>query len=329
MQEFSSRMLEEFRHAMEIRGRSVKPILSMITGLAEYEKKLGRPVLEFTKDNFIDFLSQYQGTNRRSMRNQKSYLNTYLEWLMERGYPSTQAVAALDPVTYDDLSLDHAFSKYYFRDFDSLKSHLFDRVDEALEGDYVDPHVFDTQIAALFLAWFGLRKADVLSLKKADLPHKSNCLLLSSAEVELPGTVMDFLRFYAGSDGFERIKAKNKRYVEFCSYKPSEYLLRSIKSDRLTDNALRSSINTLNVVDPLGKAFSFSKVYWSGVFSRLHGEELTGGRVELPAYNHGDKGRAEFDRVKRILADNVETDDQIRDRMKEYEKYKSYFWPDE
>ena len=109
----------------------------MIAGLAEYEKKLGKSVLDFTTDNFIDFLSQYQGTNRRSMRNQKSYLNAYLDWLEQRGYPAAHAAEMLDPVTYDDLSLDHAFAKYYFRDFDSLKSHLSDRIEAALEQGYI------------------------------------------------------------------------------------------------------------------------------------------------------------------------------------------------
>lgn len=328
MQEFSFRLLKEFRSAVEARGRSVKPLLSMITGLASYEKKLGKPVLEFTTDNFIDFLSQYQGTNRRSMRNQKSYLNTYLDWLTQQGYPAAHAAEMLDPVTYDDLSLDHAFSKYYFRDFDSLKSHLFNRVEAALEQGYIDPHVFDTQIVALFLAWFGLNKEEVLALEKSDLPPAGNRLEVSGKVLELPGPVMDLLRAYAKAEGFERTKVKDGSYVEFCTYKPSSYLLRSIKSSRLSDNALRSSINTLNVADPEGKAFSFSKVYWSGVFSRIHGEELTGGRFELPAYNRMDKGRAEFDRIKRILAQDAGNDDRIRDRMKEYEKYKAYFWPE-
>lgn len=328
MQEFSFRLLEEFRHAAETRGRSVKPLLSMIAGLAEYEKKLGKSVLDFTTDNFIDFLSQYQGTNRRSMRNQKSYLNAYLDWLEQRGYPAAHAAEMLDPVTYDDLSLDHAFAKYYFRDFDSLKSHLSDRIEAALEQGYIDPHVFDTQVVALYLAWFGLNKEEVLSLEKSALPESGNRLDLPGKTLDLPGAVMELLRAYAKAEGFERTKAKDGSYVEFCSYKASKYLLRSIKSDCLSDNALRSSINTLNVADPEGKAFSFSKVYWSGVFSRIHSEELTGGRFELPAYNRMNKGRAEFDRLKRILADDAGNDDRVRDRMKEYEKYKAYFWPE-
>jgi hypothetical protein len=187
---------------------------------------------------------------------------------------------------------------------------LQDLIEESImSSDAYDRCLYDMPRAALYLAWFGLTEQQTLDLLKSDVLDDG--VIVDGTKIPVPPSVASALIQCRDSDGYYMVS----RGVRMRPYKPTEYLMRSWSSPRLTPATMRTMITNLNNIMDKRYSLTYNVVRQSGIFYRAFMLECNS-----KVFDFGDK-----DFMRKVFCCKSDSNEQIRRRLKAYDNYKQLF----
>jgi hypothetical protein len=292
------------------------------------EKEIGKTIEDgLCEENYILFLSKFKSRTVVSFYVLKSAIMRYMRWLLEKGYIDAQKLDAMAALRFEDVPLDDEdYSRKFFKDFDSLRETVESMILIAIdEYGVIDEARYDTEVAAIYLSWFGVSQEDICKIEKRDLTDSG--VMVNGKEVYLPDFVSDFLKKYAVSEGFQQ----QSRGLMMRKYTSTSYLLRTCKTknDMLSVTNLRTSISHFSEIynkyqkenddgkdNKKGHQLNLSTIYWSGIYSRAYEYECENGLIQP----------FDYDTIKKIFGETYDQDRFVANkRLRSYQAYKKVF----
>lgn len=182
-----------------------------------------------------------------------------------------------------------------------------------MTADRIDERIFSTQIAAIYMAWCGVKLEDALLVKKSDV--KDNCVYVKGKPIFPNSTILAFLQEYR----YETEYNSQARTIVTFKYVPSQWLFRSTKSAHIdSEKTMRIFIRNLGKYgtdDGNGSIFNYDKIYWSGIYSRAYDYECKHGIIEL-----GD-----VKTINKVFQEDTTTQ-LANKRLRSYRRYAEYFF---
>lgn len=275
----------------------------------------GKDIHKFTRDDFVDYYYALIGISRSVFDEHKRDAKNYLE--------SVNAIDALDnlsSISYYEIQHAETMQSEFFADFDDLFDSLAERINKL--SIRVDSSVYDAQFATLMLAWAGVQPEDAVNVKKANINEHSRTVVVDGKTYRIPERGMTPVIRYVLAD--RMIKPNNKGLCEMF-LRESDYLFRTFKSDKVTQQSLLAGVTTkLNTVE--GKRFHYGSVRLSGVFSRamLYEQEL-GAIKTLPRSSTPEDKAAFIEEMGRVFEQKFHNETILKQRLSQYRAYKAYF----
>ncbi len=309
----SSYRLQYIEDRRQVAGFTDKTLLVLeqtFQRISRFEEAIGKTLEEgMTREELVSLFENLQTVKTSSFIAVKSRIMTYLEWLNARGASiDTSALAAL---RIQDISVDPILDGEYFRDFQSLQ----DAVQEVLHAaNKVSDDVFATQIAAIYLAWCGVRVEDLVDIEKQDVYE--DCILVKGKQIRPNETIMSFLRRYRDLEGYDSLG----RTIIFLKYAPSSFLLRTMRVDRINPKSISALFSKLNLVEQeqnSNRRFVYSNIYRSGVFHRAYLYECENGKIQ----------KDDLKTISRVFCEEFSTVSLANIRLQEYNTYRNHFFP--
>ncbi|MCD8016796.1 MAG: hypothetical protein LUE97_03130 [Oscillospiraceae bacterium] len=292
-----------------------------------YEKQYGKTLEEgYTKDEYLRLINSLGTVALSTFRNTKVRLRKYVEQLNNDEIISSEAVSALEEISYDMIEFGTAFSNRFFKDFGDLQWEL-DMVLRA--ADKIDDRVFYSAFSAIYLAWCGLTSQETLNLKREDIGV--NYINVGNRTIIPNATIMAYLNEYKNATVYY---VQTRSEIAFW-YKESPWLMRTYKSERVSRNSLTTMISNLSTYNEVetrkfnedtqeyetevvrrNRGFTYDKVYWSGVFYRAYIYEGQNGKVSAA------------DKETLAMLFPQSRGRKAADSFKLYQEYKKYFYPE-
>lgn len=264
----------------------------------------------YTKEDYIQLLSSLNIRNISGLLPLKSYIRKYVERLIEDGRLAPDFLDEIIKVSYDDLDAARLFELKFFKDFDSLQ----DAIETTLVvADKVDERIFSTQIAAIYMAWCGLKLEEALMLKKEDV--KEDSIQVGDREIHPNPTIMKFMQDYRDEVEYQSA-AKG---IITLKYVPSDWLFRSVRSDHV-DSPKTMRIFIRNFGKSSGSEeniFNYDKVYLSGIYHRAYLYECANGTIK----------KNDVKTISNVFHENYPTTSLANNRLQGYRKFVQYFFP--
>lgn len=287
-----------------------------------YEKRTGESLdAGLTKDAYAALFCSMGLRHTMRLSNYKNAIRFYISYLVARGALPEEQLRVLRSVNADDVSKaeeEHGSGQLlYFKDIAMLKEAISETLDISA---CFDTDVYEDMVAALYLIWHGLTLEQITALKKTDI-SENGVLAGGEAMGAMQPFALERILRYRNSEGFFSMK----HHLSFFNYKPSEYLFRSVKSEKLTCASISRKLSEFNAVAKGAYSFKYSVVHWSGIFSRVYELERTsiasGGE---PVFNLKNKAFA-----SKIFQENLDNNAQLYlARIRDYTLYKRLYYPD-
>lgn len=273
---------------------------------AEYKKSIDDG---YTKDDYIQLLAALNIRNISGFLSTKSLIRKYVEKLIEDGHLPLSSLNDIVHIGYDDLDAAKIFELKFFKDFESLQ----DAIEATLVvADKVDERIFSTQIAAIYMAWCGLKLEDALRLKKEDV--KENSIQVGDSEIFPNSTIMEFMKDYRDATEYQSA-AKG---IITLKYVPSEWLFRSTKSDHVdSPKTMRIFIRNFGKSAGGDNIFNYDKVYLSGLYHRAYLYECVNGTIK----------KNDTETISKVFEENYARTSLANNRLQSYRKFVQYFFP--
>ena len=297
-----------------------------------FYKKLGdsmpqnKPISEYNREDFVEIISNFNTFTTNTFVKTKSNIHSYFEWLMSRGEMSEEQLKIFSDIHFKDFNVTDSYSLYYFKDFNELYTSLEEAIKFRTEDDD-DEGEFDTLRAIDYLSWYGFTLEDLTNVLKKDIDRDRPIVYRGKNRISITvdEKCIEFLRAYAGTNTFmSRRYGRGKSEV---SYRRTEYLIRTDRSEQLNSAAIRAISSRINAdSDEIGKVFTIKKIFLSGMYSRAYLDELENGELSKT-----DNARL----IKLFDSDNSQSKDKLSPsdknkvknfRFNEYEKFKSVFY---
>lgn len=273
---------------------------------AEYKKSIDDG---YTKDDYVQLLAALNIRNISGFLSTKSLIRKYVEKLIEDGHLPLSSLNDIVHIGYDDLDAAKIFELKFFKDFESLQ----DAIQTTLVvADKVDERIFSTQIAAIYMAWCGLKLEDALRLKKEDV--KENSIQVGDKEIFPNPTIMEFMKDYRDATEYQSA-AKG---IITLKYVPSDWLFRSTKSDHIdSPKTMRIFIRNFGKSAGGDNIFNYDKVYLSGLYHRAYLYECVNGTIK----------KNDTETISKVFEENYARTSLANNRLQSYRKFVQYFFP--
>ena len=299
---------------MHMSEQSKQVYLRRFQHVGIWEKKYQRDLAIFSRDQLLQIIESLNGNVGNSFAVNKRFIFHYMVWY-QRTYPEESVnLPAVRSIFPEDLAHDSILATSYFKSFDELDYHVAQTIRMA---DRPDEMEYATHIVAIYLAWFGVKQANVCDICIKDVSTTQNLIAIPacSKTIELPDTIMDYIRRYAASDGYDT----QAKVLIHKTYKDKVHLLRTYRSDRLDVTNLRSMLTRFSELNQGSyKKFNYDKIYWSGIFSRAYHYELD----HVPITKH------DVPLLERLFDKPLTSPSQVQSLLKRYRKYTSYYFAD-
>ena len=307
------------------REQIVKGILDQNTNASNMFRQVWKHVLAYeassgnsldnglTREQYIDLFSSFC-RRRAGFTARKSAVMSYVRAMVESGSLPAEQVTVLSSVHFPDLNVagtvgqarENAVKLGYFKNFQALKTAVMETV---VESGAKYPEKFDIPTAILFLAWFGLTEEEITNVRKADLTPDG--ITVGDRFVSMPDDVMQFLHPVKNSLGYNQ-QAKG---VIFRSYIPSEYLIRTDRTDKMTVESMRPILYRMNKESDCRYSLSYETAFRSGVYFRAYMLECASDSFDLkdPAF------------AAKVLCADTSTESKHLAAIGNYNAYKKLF----
>lgn len=275
----------------------------------------GKNVAEFNRDDFVTSYYSLVGISRSAFDEHKRDARDYLESIN-----AADALDELESISYYEIKHHEVMESEFFKDFNDFFDTLTDRVSKL--SIRVDASVFDAQVATLMLAWAGVLPEDAVNIKKADVGEYSRTVIANGNSYRIPAPGMTPVVRYAKSSRL--IKPNNKGLCEMF-LRESEYLFRTFKTEKMTQESLLAGVTTkLNIVN--GKKFHYGNVRMSGVFSRTMAYEQEIGAIKSPPRSSSQEVKDSFmEEMGRVFEQTFHNETILKQRLSQYKAWKDYF----
>lgn len=273
----------------------------------------GKPLSEFTKENFIDLLFNKVGMSVSSFSNLK---RTIID--VSKGDDNVKRVLA--GVKYINVTHTDTYGSSYFKSYHDMMKYAKQAVQKTASERDSDVHIYDVTLASLTLAWYGILIDDCVNVKKNDVLETSELVLPSGDKIKICKEAYVFLTEYINSEGYFAFHGMER----WKPYQPSTYLLRTDKSMQCTTQTIRSGIS--RYLSSPEKKVTYDSVYWSGVFSRIREYEEKNGRIYLPNQLNTEDRTAFMELMMTFVKDKVNSEYDVYSRYKLYKAYRKFFY---
>lgn len=263
----------------------------------------------YTKEDHIQLFAALNVRNISGFLSTKSLIRKYVEKLIEDGHLPPSSLDDIVHIGYDDLDPARIFELKFFKDFESLQ--------EAIEttlvvAEKVDDRIYSTQIAAIYMAWCGLKLEDALKLKKEAV--KENSIQVGDHEIFPNPTIMEFMRDYRDATEYHSAA----RGTITLKYVPSEWLFRSTKSDHVdSPKTMRIFIRNFGKSAGGDNIFNYDKVYLSGLYHRAYLYECVNGTIK----------KNDTETISKVFEESYARTSLANNRLQSYRKFVQYFFP--
>lgn len=273
---------------------------------AEYKKSIDDG---YTKDDYVQLLAALNIRNISGFLSTKSLIRKYVEKLIEDGHLPLSSLNDIVHIGYDDLDAAKIFELKFFKDFESLQ----DAIQTTLVvANKVDERIFSTQIAAIYMAWCGLKLEDALRLKKEDV--KETSIQVGDKEIFPNPTIMEFMKDYRDATEYQSAAKE----IITLKYIPSDWLFRSTKSDHVdSPKTMRIFIRNFGKSAGGDNIFNYDKVYLSGLYHRAYLYECVNGTIK----------KNDTETISKVFEENYARTSLANNRLQSYRKFVQYFFP--
>lgn len=252
--------------------KNVTIIDTILNIIGSVETSLGKSVTDFNRSDFIVLFYELGCYSPNTYRNKKSIILSYLNQLYEKSLMNKDVYlrqkAIVTELRFEDLNVNTIYDKMYHKNFNGLNEILLNTVDLLCDGCI---GTFDTLVACSYLAWAGIKLEESVVLNKHDVSVTESKIVCPTRVVFVnEERIMIFLRDYSHSNYYEK---RAKGGIAKMNYKDSNFLLRTFKSPCVDVKSIHRIFSKFNSAADMSIKFKYDKIYWSGVFYRLHLKE--------------------------------------------------------
>ena len=285
-------------------------VINFFKRINKFELKIRKNLEDgYSKEQFINLLSSFNNTNVPSFLNCKSTIKKYIEYLCDNNVLDKCYLSNIESVNYDDIDTAHVFDMKFYKNFKTLQ----DAIELCLMvANRIDERIFSTQIAAIYMAWCGVKLEDALLIKKEDV--KEDCIYVNGKPIFPNSTILEFIKDYRDETEYN----SQARTVVTFKYVPSEWLFRSTKAGQIDEKNMRIFIRNLGKYgtdDGKGSILNYDKIYWSGIYCRAYAYECENGVIQV-----GDTQT-----INKVFQEN-NTKLLANKRLRAYRRYAEYFF---
>ena len=239
----------------------------------DLEEEQDKDLYEMNKEKQEEILANFPTSSAATLRNYISVFKKYNEWAINKGLNPT-GINPLGNVKANDFLeniLYRALKKKYV-----TREKLKEMAEEALKSG------LDVQdVATTILPFFGVLGANHYEMKNLKVEDLRDGYVVvnqedgESRKVEIEEWAMEYLRDAA--DATEREVCGLDRTVK---YKPSEYVLKTTKTDQITLTSLTERIKKVSGSIGLGRTINATSLYKSGMYQLIKDKLQEEGREQ-------------------------------------------------
>ena len=280
--------------------------------ISAFEETHGKPMEHgYTRQEYLALFASMNIRSASYFGKLRSAVKAYANYLVSKGLLSSDQPNTINKIKFTEVGIQtrNTSKVIYFHSLEELEQAIRDTLDAS---ESYDETRFDMAICALYLAWFGFDRNEIVLLLKRDV--QKNGILRNGQLIPMPTSVCTILQRYCQAEGYFQ-QAKG---VILHKYQPSEYLFRSTRLAQITDySQLTSAINRFKSVLKGKYPLEYDIVRKSGILHRVHKLDLNG---EL-------KSCAELQddlQLAAVVFENTLTSDQVSDWFDDFTLYKSF-----
>ena len=207
------------------------------------------------------FFVSKRGIGKSQFYKIKSLVKVFYKYLYLQHLVGEETLAYVDSLTLESIVTDEELELLYFKDLDACLGFVA-RVGK-FYGFTSSDLLFNKAI--VILAWHGVSISEMVNMLKSDIQTDSVHIRGRETDVVIGVDHLKILKNFANTDkqeGFPNHKMQNLR--------PSAYLFRSARSDRLSENNLLCYNKRFNEVGcEFGKIINVTSLKKNGVFYKV------------------------------------------------------------
>ncbi len=303
-----------------------RPRIKLDLGIDEAERKANKPIEQFGYSDFVKYFFAYYKMSLFMYTESRASLKAYLLHIQkENDIDTRNALKALDSVSYSDLEHQDTLQNEFFKDFRTFFTYINQTIENDARLKDNDLRKYDTIVASLILAWCGIRIEDATEVLKESVDRASQIVMTQNGSKHVvPEDGIEFLHSYSCSDGYYKKNSKGKAFMK---YKPSQYLLRNYKSEKLTPYTLLVRISTTFSEIEHDKRLYYDSVRWSGIFSRAYRYEWNNENITLLPKSASVEERKQYlAKLGTLFDEEYKSTNMAYVRLRQYQAYKEYFF---
>jgi hypothetical protein len=312
---FLRESLTEFLSAQCYADNTEMQYRRRLLALSRYEDEVHKPVYLFASSEMHEAF-RHTTNNPMIAKSLKRLLESYFIWLKNIGIDSSVGNTSLKSLDHEVLK--HQRSKEYFHGLPQLLAKIELDVSYAARIGRKKPSDHRMISSTFILLWLGLRIPEIVKIKKEDITKEENAVYYNDMRYEVHPRAYSILIECVNAKSYTQA---NCQTTSTFYYTDSEYLIRTAKSETMTENTLRVVISNFNEsLPPKSSPYRADKIYWSGVFFRAYQKEIErGGFADI--VNPDARMRYFGD----LFKEKYTSTEQVRRRFLEYQEYSSVF----
>lgn len=296
----------------DLSENSIQAYGALWNRIARAESEIEKTLEEgYTREEYMQLFRLLGITSVFVLAYNKTLIGKYLKYLCSLNVLDQGYVDSMYSIVFEEIEPDRALEAKFFKDFASLQKAIEDTLQAASR---VDENVFATQIAAIYLAWCGVKIDDLVGIKKTDV--HDDFITVNGEEIRPLPIIMDYIKTYRDATAYE----SQARGIITLKYVPSEYLFRTTKAESISPKSLRIYIRNFGKSSEKStdNIFNYDKVYLSGVYNRVYEYESING-----ALTSGEK-----EKIENVFGEVYQSKSIANKKLRDYQNYKRYFYPE-
>lgn len=230
---------------------------------------------DLTRQDMLDIYAQLAIMKMKVFHSHKSKISDFMKWMYETGNGSIKPLNEIQDIYFEDVDRSKFYDTYYFGSLDDL----LDVMETAFGYSTSD---FSTFRCAALLVWHGLSVKQLPELLKSDVKDDGTIIHpVTKIPIVLDAKVFRYLIDYRDANSFDSGKFGGMTIP----YMQTQYLFRSYKNAHMTDKQLiNTSSNANKAAAEQEKIFQWERIYDSGLFCRVHEDEIKNGVLNRNDY---------------------------------------------
>lgn len=279
--------------------------------ISVFEDTHGKPLESgYTRQDYLALFASMNIRTASYFSKLRSAVKAYITYLVDKKLLSSDHLDTIGKIKFTEISNQKGSTSAiaYFYSLEELDHAIEDTLNASKSYDETR---FDMAICALYLAWFGFDRDEIIRLLKCDV--QKNGVLRHGSLVLMPTSVCAVIQRYCQAEGYSQ-QAKG---IIFHKYQPSEYLFRSTRAATIDYSQLTSAINRFKAVSEGKHLLEYDAVRKSGILYRVHRLELVD---ELKSFSELEH---DLPLASVVFENTMKTEQQVSAWIEDYTVYKN------